>query len=356
MDREKRLRRPLRARITRVVNEAEVELGKEAPDKDLLIDKLMDLEECMEKVTVLDDRIMEAMLDVFCTDEQQDEEYKGVEEYQVKVRRTRMKLNSFLYPGRRSDGSPTPSEASVVHTTSSVSSHKRSFKLPKIELKTFDGNLKEWLGFWSQFTKIDEDETLHDTDKFQYLVQAMVPGTEPSELVKSFPQSAANYPKAVEALKKRFGREQLLIQVYVRELLVLAFHNVTSKERIPVSKMFIQLKSHLRALDSLNLATADPSTWLFPLVESSLPVETLKAWQRSGLSQKDGSAETPPKSALDYLMEFLEREVESDQRIELASNGLRDLSMEDKKNGSSGNQKKNSKEKSDVPTASGLFS
>ena len=70
-------------------------------------------------------------------------------------------------------------------------------------------------------------------------MQAMVPDSEPSEIVKGFPQTAANYPKAVEELKNRFGRGQLLIQVYVRELLALAFHNVKNKEKLPLSKILI---------------------------------------------------------------------------------------------------------------------
>lgn len=43
--------------------------------------------------------------------------------------------------------------------------------LPKIELKKFNGDLLEWLGFWSQFSKIHEDSSMAPEDKFQYLIQ-----------------------------------------------------------------------------------------------------------------------------------------------------------------------------------------
>jgi hypothetical protein len=162
---------------------------------------------------------MDLMLDADCTDEEQDQETEEVDEYRNRVRDIKLLISSLLYPtqhpGSRS-GSPAASEFENAGSASTTT-RKRNFKLPKIELKKFNGELKEWLGFWSQFQKIDEDDTLHVTDKFQYLIQALVPGTEPNELVSSFSQTAGNYPQAVEALKKRFGRESLLIQVYVRE-------------------------------------------------------------------------------------------------------------------------------------------
>ncbi|GFU83513.1 hypothetical protein TNCV_3025601 [Trichonephila clavipes] len=49
----------------------------------------------------------------------------------------------------------------------------------------------------------------------------MEPGSKAERLVLSFPATAANYPKAIDQLKERFGREDLLVQIYVRDLLTL---------------------------------------------------------------------------------------------------------------------------------------
>jgi len=35
--------------------------------------------------------------------------------------------------------------------------NKRKFQLPTPEFKTFGGDVKDWLMFWGQFKKIDED-------------------------------------------------------------------------------------------------------------------------------------------------------------------------------------------------------
>ncbi|GBN27744.1 hypothetical protein AVEN_198857-1 [Araneus ventricosus] len=43
-------------------------------------------------------------------------------------------------------------------------SEKRKFKLPKIELKKFTGDAKEYLSFWSQFRKVHEDVSIPNED------------------------------------------------------------------------------------------------------------------------------------------------------------------------------------------------
>jgi len=78
-----------------------------------------------------------------------------------------------------------------------VIQHMRNFKLPIIELKNFDGELKSLLQFWSKFKKIHEDETLHKSDKFQYLLQAIEDETKAKELVNTFPATGENYEIAV---------------------------------------------------------------------------------------------------------------------------------------------------------------
>ncbi|CAG7664104.1 unnamed protein product, partial [Allacma fusca] len=74
-------------------------------------------------------------------------------------------------------------------------------------------------------------------DKFKFVLQAASPGTRARELIDSYPTTAENYPNVVGSLKQRFGREDLLVEVHVRELLRFVLHNETNpKEKVPVSK------------------------------------------------------------------------------------------------------------------------
>lgn len=348
MERLKKTRRPLRAAVTKTVNEASTELEKPEPNHRTLRDKLEKLEEIAPELIALDHEVLNALLDEDGPEELVDEETSTVDEYKDKIRNCKSRINDVLY---RNNGpaSPTPSE----YSTASGGTMKRNFKLPKIELKKFNGDLKEWLGFWSQFEKIHEDDSLHASDKFHYLVQAMEQGSEARDLVLSYPQTGSNYPEAVAALKERFGRQGILLQVYIRELLKLVINNAIQKKGYSLTTLHLKLESHLRALGSLNLTAADPSSFIFPLVESSLPEETLRAWQRSPLSKKDGSKEDPPKSNLDYLREFIKLEVQSEQQIDLARTGFQnDMTQSVGKKDNKGHKK--SIMESDIPTIAGL--
>lgn len=100
--------------------------------------------------------------------------------------------------------------------------------------------------------------------------------------------------------------------LYVRELLKL----VLSKSNATVTSIYDKLETHLRALESLNVTTEMCVAMLFPLVESSLPEEVLRTWQR----QNNGA--TDARSRLEALMVFLENEVRNEERISLVKQGL----------------------------------
>lgn len=206
-----------------------------------------------------------------------------------------------------------------VSVASSVG-RKRQMKLPKIELLKFSGRLLDWLSWWAQFSKIHEDEELHSSDKFQYLIQSMKEGTKGAEIVKGFPATAENYPKAIAALQERFGRKKLLTQVYIRELFKMGIESMNSKSTI--STIYDKLVCHIRSLESLNVTVEQASLFLYPMVEASLPEDVLVAWQRSSKYEQDGSAENPPKNELDYLLEFVQQEVELEEQRDWVKTGL----------------------------------
>ncbi|GFS51790.1 uncharacterized protein TNCV_321691, partial [Trichonephila clavipes] len=106
----------------------------------------------------------------------------------------------------------------VRETVVPTETEKRSFKLPKIELKKFSGEAKDFWPSGVRFQKIHNDKSIAEEDKMQYLLQSMEPKSKAERLVLNFPATAENYPKAIDQLKERFGREDLLVQIYVREL------------------------------------------------------------------------------------------------------------------------------------------
>ncbi|KAJ8980827.1 hypothetical protein NQ317_018407 [Molorchus minor] len=262
--------------------------------------------------------------------------------------------------------------ASVISNgTVNSRSGRRKFKLPTLEFKKFDGNIKEWLPFWSQFQKVHEDPDIDLNDKVEYLIQAMVPGSRARQLVDSFPATGSNYSKMIDCLLSRFGREDLQIEVYVRELLKLVINNTTSGNKIDLSFLYDKLESQLRALETLGITSDKYAAMLFPLVESCLPSDLLRVWQRLPVptftdptskcaALQESTAHTAGVSTIENrlksLMQFLKNEVDNEQHVNLAVEGF-DLSNRRNKDFGRG-EDKSKRNKEDSPklyTATGLI-
>lgn len=141
-------------------------------------------------------------------------------------------------------------------------------------------------------------------------MQSTVKDSRAFEVVNSFPLTGDNYEKAIQSLESRFGKKDLLIEFYVRELLKL----VLNKNRdVSLMSIYDKLETHIRALETLGVTIDMCAAMLFPLVESSLPEETLRIWQRA-MTQLTPQADMPvanitAKDRLTNLMVFLGREV-----------------------------------------------
>ncbi|GFT20349.1 uncharacterized protein TNCV_1009461 [Trichonephila clavipes] len=207
----------------------------------------------------------------------------------------------------------------IRETVVATETEKRSFKLPKIELKKFSGGAKDFLAFWSQFQKIHNDKSIAEEDKMQYLLQSVEPKSKAERLVLSFPATAENYPKAIDQLKERFGREDLLVQIYVRELLNLVMKNaVSGRTKTDLSTLYDELEGKLRSLESLGRTQENYGDFLTPLVESCLPEEILMAWERKRNTETDAKG----SRTLEHLMTFLRLEVQREEMVQLAKSGF----------------------------------
>ncbi|UYV69496.1 hypothetical protein LAZ67_6003799 [Cordylochernes scorpioides] len=198
------------------------------------------------------------------------------------------------------------------------------------------------------------EEAEHYSDTFITLERrSMQSNTRARELIESYPQTAENYAKAVQALKQRYGQKDLLVEIYVRELLKLMMANVRTPpdERRSVAKLYDKLETQLRSLESLGVDTKENTAWLFPMIESCLPEDVLVAWQRSPLNNYDASknSDSNSSSRLKNLLDFLRREVEGEERRLLARRGFEGSSPKEK-------LRNKFKQNSDIPTAAGLFS
>lgn len=260
-------------------------------------------------------------------------------------------LTKYMKHESCSDGGSRGDEYNSALSQHSHHQNKRNFKLPVLQLKQFDGNLQEWLPFWSQFEKINVDPTLDASEKLGYLVMSMKPGSPAYQLVSSYPATSAMYPKVIEALKARYGRSDLLTEYYIRELLSIIINNKTNK-KLSISQLYDTLQCHLRNLESLGVTADNYASILLPLVSSCLPQELLQVWERGSVASVSSCENPNSKDYLHNLMNFLRQEVEAAQKLELAkaSFGLATPTPDVKTH----SLKHSRKSWENIPTAAGL--
>ena len=314
----------------------------------LVVDKHKELEENAAS-------IMEELFSGEAEDEEIQREIDDHDVYKSRFLLAKYKCDSRM--AARNVRASSASPANTASNSANLVEARKTYNLPKIELVKFSGNVREWLQFWSLFKKIHEDENMVNEDKFQYLIQAMVPDSRAAELVKSYPPTSQNYEKAIDGLKKRFGRDDLQIEVYVRELLQLVLQNAMSSKEVQLASLYDKIESYLRALDSLGVTTEKCAAMLFPLVESSLPEELLRVWQRSSsASETDttSSSSNVSKTRLNKLISFLESEVQNELRISMAVQGF--SFKEENESECTKKVKKQQPAGKDVPSARNLLS
>ena len=83
--------------------------------------------------------------------------------------------------------------------------------LPKLQLPTFDGNIRNWQEFWDAFkSSIDEQTNLPDVSKFSYLKSILRGSALSAITVISI--TGDNYSLVVKLLKERFGKKEAIIE------------------------------------------------------------------------------------------------------------------------------------------------
>lgn len=96
--------------------------------------------------------------------------------------------------------------------------------------------------------------------------------TQACDIAESCPSSKDNYSKVTDNLKSWFGRKDLLIKVYIRNILAV----VTNKSNIKLIDLYDKFGSYLWMLKTLGITISNFAAMLYPVVESCILTEVLK--------------------------------------------------------------------------------
>ncbi|KAJ8971035.1 hypothetical protein NQ317_013969 [Molorchus minor] len=306
MEKTQRLLEIHRVSFQRIYDSIMAEMQGPEPNLSDIQAELPLLDQKIGQINSLNEQLLDLLLDADCNEEDIDNEVAKADDLTSKYNKLKFKIEKLILK----DLQPN------VCLPSQSAASKNKLKYPRIEFKKFGGDRKDWIPFWSQFKRIHNDDEIEKEDKFQFLIQSTIPKSRARELVESFPPSAENYNIAIDSLVSRFGKEELLVEYYVRELLKLVLTNLKVK---------------------------------MSLMESSLPEELLRVWQRSQNSYANeesscSSSDSLIDLRLKKLMAFLKKEVEDEEKISMAVSGF------DLKSKTTEKPKETS-----IPTASGLI-
>ncbi|XP_056633378.1 uncharacterized protein LOC130442978 [Diorhabda sublineata] len=290
-------RTQLRRFFTITANGCEETFGKPEATVEEVTVAFMKLTDKADRLFLLDDKVKEIMFESLDQLKEEDlgKEFETVEKYRDTWLTLSARKNELLKKVKANTACPT-------EVSSAGPSDNLTFKLPKLDLPKFDITPKTWISFWAYFKKIHEREDLPSEDKFLILLRIAKDGTQAKELLSSYPASGANYPKAFGQLKNRFGRDELLIELYVRELLSLVLVQASGKVSLTPAQFYDKLETQLVAWESLGVTSEKYACMLAPLIESALPESILREWERK---RKSSGTDESLFEAADQMVKLL---------------------------------------------------
>lgn len=178
-------------------------------------------------------------------------------------------------------------------------------KLPRLEIPKFFGEASNWLSFWNQYeNSIHSNNTLTKIEKFNYL--KMFVGGNALSAISGFSLSNDNYDSAIQLLKERFGRNDMLINAHMNALLNISALK-HSNDIINFRKLFDKAEIQIRSLKTLGVTTKMYGSLLCPILLKIIPPDLALEYNRNRNDENENWD-------LEELMEFLRKELESRER------------------------------------------
>lgn len=190
----------------------------------------------------------------------------------------------------------TKIESSTSHSQCTSLSNVR---LPKIQLPTFDGDIKRFPEYFDTFNAlIHNSSTLSDTEKFHYLISSL--SGDALTVVKTFPLSSEYYGDAYAALIARYKCKRELAFTCWREVLNMNFN---FKDPHELRKSLDLFEENLCILKSVSLPV---DHWDFVLVYQIL--SKLDTTIRRDFEEKHSNTELPSYA---QIKQFLQSKCEA---------------------------------------------
>ena len=183
-------------------------------------ESLKALQEKVDALKKLDNQILDLIggLDSEDLDVLIEREIEESDRFRRELNQVVLRLEELLNPSMHSSPAITGVSSQNENPQPTNPAHNMKAKLPKLEVKKFNGRLQDWQEFWDSFqSSIHGNDNLSAVDKFSYL-KSLVQKPARSTIA-GFAQTTVNYEAAVQALKKRYGKDIAIQRAHVNDLL-----------------------------------------------------------------------------------------------------------------------------------------
>ena len=120
-------------------------------------------------------------------------------------------------------------------------------KLPKIDIQKIDGVKTDWPKFWGQFIENVDKKQLAETNKLTYLQSYLTPKV--SLNVQELPYSVEGYAQTKEILQKKYGCEEKIVAVLMKEIMDVPRVQTANYKRVEES--YAKLKVAVKPLQTM---------------------------------------------------------------------------------------------------------
>ena len=314
IERVRKRRRTTRGLVTKLLTKTEECLGQEEIDVDQRKLKhfqaeLMDKSECLKQ---LDATVLDSLYDEDADDEICMKEAEEADEIQEKIsfklicieealREISESKESVSERSQKSESRESiPESVKSSETTASLPQNAAKIKLPKLEIKKFNGKLQEWSEFWDSFdSAIHSEQGLAKVDKFKYLRGFL---EEPvRRVIAGLALTEENYDAAVEILTNRFAKPMKIKRAHINDIMSLPpVFNERNTARL--RHLYDDIEAHFRSLEALGADKDSYSSVVVPVVMEKIPEPIRISMIRFGGDYLDWN--------LEELLKAFAREVE----------------------------------------------
>ncbi|XP_055911309.1 uncharacterized protein LOC129945530 [Eupeodes corollae] len=286
-----------RTSLTKIVKVASEYLETECHLNDENASRFEEIEEELvtltERLTAVHEKLRDADKQVVAKNlikpEDQEREFDRMAKYEDTAITHLAKLNNRLRKLRLKQN-PLNNPADTINHNSSIPlvapSHKSNIRLPKLQLKKFDGNMRDWMPFWDQFNSaVHQNNQLSAAEKFNYLEDVLSGAAK--KAISGFTATSSCYDAAVALLLEQYGDTEKLIDNHMQKLISLSPVTVKS-DVVGLRNLYNHVSTSIRSLTSLQVAPQRYDVMLKSILLRCLPPDMRVDYHR----RKNGDSGT----------------------------------------------------------------